>query len=143
MTNYFWDFVVFVFLVSGPTLVPSALSSSSALLTASYLIFFSLPLPMRVAAPIASITPLLIGTPEKVPTIRSHPNQASRKLFAYHTQPPLAACHSATLVLLLIATKTMPAVGRARHLLKVGVEKRPESRTLAILPEPTKFENYF
>ena len=45
MTNCFWNFALFLFLVLGPTSVPSALSSSSAILTTSYLIFFSLPLP--------------------------------------------------------------------------------------------------
>jgi len=45
--------------------------------------------------------------------------------------------------LLLIAAETMPVVGRARHFLKVGVEKRLESGTLVILPEPTKSEKDF
>ena len=82
MTNCFWDFAVLLFLASRPTSVHLTLSSSSALLTASYLIFFSLPIPTGAIAPISSITPLLIGSPEKVPTIRSHPNQVSGKSFA-------------------------------------------------------------
>ena len=85
----------------------------------------------------------MIGTPKEVPTTRSHLDQALGKSFAWHNQLPLAACHFANPALLLIATETMPAVGRARRLLKVGVEKRPESRNLTTLPEPTKSEKDF
>ena len=79
MTNCFWDFEVFLFLVSELASIPSMLSSSSALLTTSYLIFFSLPLPIGVATPIASTALLLIGTTEEAPIIRSHLDQVSGK----------------------------------------------------------------
>ena len=72
---------VFLLLVPWSTLVPLALPLTSDFLIAFYLIFFSLPLPTRVATPIASTIPFLIGMPEE-PTMRSHPNQESRKLLA-------------------------------------------------------------
>ena len=77
ITGCFWDLAVFLFLVS----VPSIFSLGSTLLTFSYLIFFSIPSLMEVAAPIASTAPLLIGTPEKVSIIRSHPNQFSKNSY--------------------------------------------------------------
>ena len=52
---------VFLLLVPWSTLVPLALPLTSDFLIAFYLIFFSLPLPTRVATPIASTIPFLIA----------------------------------------------------------------------------------
>ena len=75
-------FPVFLFFASGPAFMPSALSLTLASFNFSYLILFSLPLLMGVTAPMASIAPLLMGTLEEVPMIRSQPDQVFGKSYA-------------------------------------------------------------
>ena len=82
ITSYLWAEAVFLLLVPWPASVPSAFPSTSDFLTTFYLIFFSLPLPMGVATPIASITPFLIGMPEEKPTMKSNLDQALEKSLA-------------------------------------------------------------
>ena len=62
--------------------IPSALPSTSASFNFSYLIALSLLIPTELLALMAFTTPLLIGTPVEAPTIRSHPDQVSRKFYA-------------------------------------------------------------
>ena len=81
-TSCLRNLAIFLFLALWPASVPSTLPSTSAFLTASYLIFFSLPLPTGVATPIASTTPFLIGTSKEEPTMRSHLDQVSGKSLA-------------------------------------------------------------
>ena len=135
--SYLQAEAVFLFLVPWLTSVPSIPSSALDFLLVSFLNFFSLPLPVEVAALITSITPLLIGTPVEEPTTKSLPGQEAGKSLALDTQPILAACHSTKLVLLLITIDTIPAVGRAKRLLKVGVDKRSRSGVLPIVPGPS------
>ena len=115
--------------------MPSVLSSTSTAFNFSDLI--SLPLPAGVAAPIISIAPFLMGTPEEVPIIRPQPSQVAGKSCAYVTQPPLEACHFANPVLLLTAVETVLAVGRDKHLLDVGAEEILRLGVSLIVPEPT------